>query len=72
MFSARQKQELAQVIEDKINEFNHPEMPAEKPHFKLEVAGNSAMSWANIMPNWKFTKENPPTTSDYNERVESK
>jgi len=55
MFSVRQKQILARVIEETILSFEHPEMPKEKPAFVLKVGGKEKWSYAEIHPNWQFS-----------------
>lgn len=59
MFSMQQKKELAEVIEKKILSFNHPEMPKEKPYFKIHIDGKEKWSWADIEPNWTFENKEP-------------
>ena len=54
MFSVKEKQYLAQKIEELLLELKHPEMPDEKPEFKLHVEGKESWSWADIEPNWVF------------------
>ncbi|HEB41535.1 MAG TPA: hypothetical protein ENI08_00765 [Candidatus Dependentiae bacterium] len=66
MFSMQQKKELAEVIEKKILSFNHPEMPKEKPSFKLHVDGG--FSWADIEPNWTF-EDKEPSINPFNEAM---
>ena len=56
MFSIRQKQILARVIEETILGFEHPEMPKERPNFTLHVLGKESWSFADINPNWYFEK----------------
>lgn len=64
-----EKQKIADVIEKVLIEINHPEMPTEKPYFILHVEGKEPWSWADIQPNWTFTKEKPPTTTGWNEHA---
>ena len=66
MFSVRQKQILARVIEETILGFEHPEMPKEKPSFVLKVEGKEAWSWADIVPNWVF-EDKEPAVNPWNE-----
>ena len=54
MFSMAEKRFIAQKIEELLLSLNHPEMPDEKPVFKLHVDGSESWSWADIEPNWKF------------------
>lgn len=57
MFSPAQKREIAAAVEAVILSFGHPEMPTEKPNFKLHVDGAESWSWADIIPNWKYDQE---------------
>jgi hypothetical protein len=66
MFSIRQKQILARVIEETILSFEHPEMPNEKPKFYLMVHGKEDWSWALIDPNWTF-ENREPSVNPHNE-----
>lgn len=54
MFSVRQKQEIAAAVEKILLDVNHPEMPKEKPVFKLHIDGKESYSWADIEPNWAY------------------
>lgn len=67
MFSMKEKQYIAQVIEKTLLELKHPEMPTEKPVFKLHVEGKEDWSWADIEPNWKYGIDNPPGVNPWNE-----
>ena len=69
MFSVEQKRQIAEKVENILLDIKHPEMPEEKPKFFLRIEGNSLMSWAEIRPNWMFSKENSPSVNPYNERV---
>lgn len=53
MFSAQQKNKLAQVVEDTIKSFNHPEIDNDNIHFQLHVDGKESWSWADIRENKK-------------------
>lgn len=53
MFDTNQKKKIAQAVEEVLLSFNHPEMPAEKPEFRLHVYGREVWSWADIVPNWE-------------------
>ncbi len=59
MFSVAQKKEIAKKVEEVILSFNHPEMPKEKPEFKLHIDGVENWSWADIEPNWKYENKEP-------------
>ena len=67
MFSAAEKKKISEAIEKVLLEINHPEMPKEKPVFKLHVDGKESWSWADIEPNWIFNKDNMPRSSQWNE-----
>jgi len=54
MFSLQQKRYIAAKIERLLLEIGHPEMPTEKPRFKLHVDGKADWSYADIEPNWTF------------------
>ncbi len=59
MFSKKEKEKIATVIEKLLLELNHPEMPKEKPKFKLHVDGKENWSWADIEPNWVYENKEP-------------
>jgi len=67
MFSVKQKQHIAAVIERTLLELDHPEMPGQKPQFFLKVVGTESWSWADIYPNWTFETDNPPSVNPHNE-----
>lgn len=67
MFSVKQKQEIAEKIEKILLDLNHPEMPEERPVFTLKVNGKEHWSFAVIVSNWIFNKENPPSVNPWNE-----
>jgi len=67
MFSMKEKQYLAHVIEKTLKELNHPEMPTDKIEFRLHIRGKATWSFADIEPNWKFGIDNPPTVNPFNE-----
>lgn len=52
MFSTEEKRKIAAALEKVLLEINHPEMPKERPYFKLHVDGKEDWSWADIEPNW--------------------
>jgi hypothetical protein len=54
MFSVAEKRKIAEAIEKVLLELNHPEMPKEKPVFKIHIDGKESWSWADIEPNWVF------------------
>ncbi len=67
MFSIKEKQHIASVIEKTLLELKHPEMPTEKPSFKIHIDGKESWSWADIEPNWKYGIKNPPKVNPFNE-----
>jgi hypothetical protein len=70
MFSIAQKRFIAATIETCLLKFHHPEMPLEKPKFKLHVDGAESWSWADIEPNWIFDDaQKQPDVNPYNELV---
>ena len=68
MFSKDEKKKISAAIEKALLEINHPEMPKEKPVFKLHVDGKEQWSFADIEPNWIYTDDNKATTSEWNEK----
>jgi hypothetical protein len=56
MFSMAEKRHIAEVIEKILLDLKHPEMPTERPLFRLNVQGKECWSWAEIEPNWTFDK----------------
>lgn len=60
MFSMGEKMKIAAIVEKALLELNHPEMPKEKPRFKLHVDGKADWSWADIEPNWVFNNGYKP------------
>ena len=68
MFSMTQKQRIAAEVEQLLLSLNHPEMPQARPVFHLRVEGKESWSWAEIEPNWTFTKDKPPGVNPFNER----
>lgn len=69
MFSMSEKQHLASVIEKALLDLKHPEMPSERPVFQLRVNGKETWSYAEILPNWTFSRANPPGVNSWNERA---
>lgn len=51
MFSVRQKQEIANKIQQILKETNHPELPEGEIQFLLHVNGAEGWSWADIRNN---------------------
>lgn len=54
MFSVQEKRHIASLIEKTLLDLKHPEMPTEKPRFKIHIDGKESWSWADIEPNWVF------------------
>lgn len=70
MFSEEEKKKIASIIEKALLKLDHPEMPKEKPKFKLHVDGMQDWSWADIEPNWFFDDGIKPIVSNlYNEEA---
>ncbi len=69
MFSMQQKIKISEEIEKLLLSFNHPEMPKEKPEFKLHIDGKEDWSWADIEPNHHF-KDKSPGVNPWNEQQE--
>lgn len=66
MFSMSEKRYIAQKIEELLLGLEHPEMPTERPAFKLHVDGCESWSWADIEPNWTF-EDKKPRCNPFNE-----
>lgn len=66
MFSKEEKQKIAKGVEKLLLGLNHPEMPKEKPKFKLHVDGKESWSWADIEPNWTY-EDKEPSINPWNE-----
>lgn len=67
MFSVEEKQHIADVIEKALLGLNHPEMPKERPVFKIHIDGKESWSWADIEPNWKYQEEDDKRATTWNE-----
>jgi len=68
MFSIKEKRYIAEQIEKLLLSLNHPEMPKEKPVFKIHVDGKESWSWADIEPNWVFDDgKKTPGMNPFNE-----
>ena len=68
MFSLRQKQEIAEKVQQVLRETNHPELPDGEISFRLHVDGAAEWSWADIRNNGHFTAENLPGINPWNEK----
>lgn len=53
MFSAKEKAQIAEIIEKTIRELNHPEMDNSNIQFQLHIQGKESWSYANIHENSK-------------------
>lgn len=62
----KEKQKIAETIEKMLLELKHPEMPKEKPKFKLHVDGKENWSFADIEPNWVY-EDKEPGVNPFNE-----
>ena len=69
MFSIAEKKRIAEAVEKVLLEINHPEMPKEKPKFKLHIDGKESWSYADIEPNWVYDEDKKPTTTIWNENA---
>jgi hypothetical protein len=67
MFSVSEKRWLACQIESLILGLKHPEMPTDKPMFKLHVDGKEGWSFADIEPNHIFDDGKPVKVNPFNE-----
>lgn len=67
MFSMKEKQLIASAIEEVLLKLDHPEMPKEKPMFKLHVDGKESWSFADIEPNHVFEDGRTMGVSIFNE-----
>lgn len=67
MFSLNEKRHIASKIEEILLGLRHPEMPTDRPQFRLHVDGKESWSWADIEPNWTFDDKNPPGVNPWNE-----
>ncbi len=69
MFSMEEKKKIAEAVEKLLLELDHPEMPKEKPLFKLLVSGKEGWSYADIRPNWTFNEDHKPGVNPWNENA---
>ena len=51
MFSARQKREISEKLQQILRDTNHPELPEGEIYFDLHVYGKEFWSWADIKNN---------------------
>lgn len=66
MFSVREKREIAEAIQIKLRETNHPELPGpeEEIAFELYVWGSTGMAFACIRNNGRVPN---PSVNPHNE-----
>lgn len=67
MFSVKEKKHIASVIEKTLLDLKHPEMPNEKPKFKIHIDGAEDWSWADIYPNWVYEQKPEQPVNNWNE-----
>ena len=67
MFSVEEKKKIAETIEKLLLDLKHPEMPTEKPKFKLHIDGKESWSFADIEPNWVFEEGKEMKVNPFNE-----
>ena len=67
MFSLKQKQEIADKVQQILRETNHPELPEGEISFQLHVDGAEDWSWADIRNNGYFSEDNQPGVNGWNE-----
>ena len=68
MFSLEEKRKISEAVEKVLLEIDHPEMPKDRPDFRLHVDGKESWSWADIEPNWKY-ENGGATTTVWNENA---
>jgi hypothetical protein len=69
MFSVRQKREIAEKVQQILQETNHPELPKGEIRFMLHVDGAESWSWADVRNNGAV--ENPGI-NPWNEKQDKK
>ena len=67
MFSVKQKQEIANKVQEVLRSTGHPELPDDEIKFHLHVAGAEAWSWADIRNNGAVSD---PSVNPHNEAME--
>jgi hypothetical protein len=70
MFSTKEKEYLARVVEAAILHLNHPDMPKKNPRFRLHIDGNQTWNYSDIQPNWTFDVEEPEVESCNQEEID--
>jgi hypothetical protein len=71
MFSFRQKQEIAEKVQQALRATNHAELPEGEIKFILHVCGKEKWSFADIKNNGIYEKE-PATINPHNERQDKR
>ena len=59
MFSPELKSEIAEKVQQILQETDHPELPDDEIQFLLHVDGEEGWSWANITNNNSKNEEVP-------------
>jgi hypothetical protein len=67
MFSVRQKQEIAQGIQEVLRATKHPELPTGEISFRIHVKGAEDWSWADIQNNGAY-RDTVQSINPHNER----
>ena len=65
MFSVRQKQEIADKVQQILRDTAHPELPNGEIYFHLHVMGAENWSWADIRNNGAVSE---PSVNPWNEK----
>lgn len=68
MFSLEEKQKISDAVQKILKDTKHPELPKGEISFQLNVKGAESWSWADILNNGHFTKDNPPEINQWNEQ----
>jgi hypothetical protein len=67
MFSRKDKEWIATKIEEILLALKHPEMPHEKPKFKIIILGRENWSWAEITDNHTHANGGQEIANTWNE-----
>ncbi len=71
MFSIREKQLIAEQVQEILRSTNHPELPENEINFLLHVDGAKSRSWADIKNNGAY-KDPVPSVNPWNEAQDKK
>lgn len=71
MFSVKQKQEIAEKVQNILRETGHPELPESEISFQLHVDGAESWSWADIKNNGAY-KDVAPSVNPWNESQDNR